>query len=150
MADASKRIGRLRRIDRLAVVVISLGGIGVVVAVLGILVFIAGEAVPLFRSARLTPQGQVRVPTALTPAAASALRAVGADEYQKYLYTVEPSGVVAFYRLETGERVLGAPGTVARKGGRGFGVENGGGPSRGRGSQRRTCCADAGALRAGL
>ena len=109
MADASKRIGRLRQIDRLAVIVISLGGIGVVVAVLGILVFIAGEAIPLFRAATLTPQGQVRVPTALTPAAAGSLRAVGADEYQKYLYTVEPSGVVAFYRLDTGEQALTRP-----------------------------------------
>ena len=56
MAAASKRIGRLRRIDRAAVIVITLGGIGVVAAVLGILVFVAGEAMPLFRPATLTAE----------------------------------------------------------------------------------------------
>ena len=53
MAAASKRIGRLRRIDRAAVFVITLGGIAVVVAVLGILVFVASEAMPLFRDAQV-------------------------------------------------------------------------------------------------
>jgi phosphate transport system permease protein len=102
MAAASKRIGRLRRIDRAAVFVISLGGIGVVVAVLGILAFVFSEALPLFRSARLQPAGTIRIPTALTPADAASLRAVGVDEYRKYLFTVESSGTVAFYRLDSG------------------------------------------------
>ena len=52
MAAASGRIARLRRIDRAAVVVITLGGIAVVAAVLGILVFVASEALPLFRPPR--------------------------------------------------------------------------------------------------
>ena len=51
MATASKRIARLKRIDRAAVFVITLGGLSVVVGVLGILVFIAAEALPMFRSA---------------------------------------------------------------------------------------------------
>jgi hypothetical protein len=44
MATASKRIARLKRIDRAAVFVITLGGLAVVVGVLGILVFIVAEA----------------------------------------------------------------------------------------------------------
>ena len=55
MAAAAKRIGRLKRIDRAAVFVITLGGVAVVVGVLGILLFIAAEAVPLFRPARVVP-----------------------------------------------------------------------------------------------
>ena len=109
MAAASGRIRRLRRIDRAAVAVITLGGIGVVVAVLGILVFVASEAVPLFRSATLRPSGRVNVKTAVTPNDAASLRAVGVDEYQKYLYTVEPTGTIAFHRLTTGERALDQP-----------------------------------------
>ena len=109
MAAASSRITRLRRIDRAAVAVISLGGIGVVVAVLGILVFVASEAVPLFRAATLTPIGRVSLRTAVTPGEAASLRAVGVDEYQKYLYTVEPSGTVAFHSLSSGDRVLDHP-----------------------------------------
>jgi phosphate transport system permease protein len=64
-----------------------LGGIAVVVAVLGILVFVASEAIP---------PGD----------AAANLRAVGVDEYQKYLYTVEPAGRVAFFRVASGERAF--------------------------------------------
>ncbi|RPJ85654.1 MAG: hypothetical protein EHM13_00400, partial [Acidobacteria bacterium] len=53
MAAASRRIGRLKRIDRASVFVITLGGISVVVGVLGILLFIGAETLPLFRAARL-------------------------------------------------------------------------------------------------
>ncbi|MEO6211986.1 MAG: ABC transporter permease subunit [Vicinamibacterales bacterium] len=109
MADASKRIGRLRRIDRAAVVVITLGGIAVVVAVLGILVFIASEAVPLFSSASVTAEGRARIATSLTPAHTDTMRAVGIDEYRKYLYAIEPVGEVVFYRLDTGERAREFP-----------------------------------------
>ncbi len=83
MAAASGRVVRMRRIDRAAVAVITLGGIGVVVAVLGILVFVASEAVPLFRAATLTPRGPSELQTGLTPRDAASLRAVGVDEYQK-------------------------------------------------------------------
>ena len=107
MAAASSRIGRLRRIDRAAVLIITLGGIAVVVAVLGILVFVASEAIPLFRAARVTGVGTTQIPTAVPPGdAAASLRAVGVDEYQKYLYTVEPAGRVAFFRVESGERAF--------------------------------------------
>jgi phosphate transport system permease protein len=110
MAAASSRIGRLRRIDRAAVLVITLGGIAVVVAVLGILVFVASEALPLFRGASATRVGQTQIPTAVAPAdGMAALRAVGVDEYRKYLYTVEPNGRVAFFRVESGERMQELP-----------------------------------------
>lgn len=102
MAAASQRIGRLRRIDRAAVVIITLGGLAVVVAVLGILVFVASEALPLFTAATLEPRGHTQISTALSPVNASALRAVGVDEYQKYVFTVEPAGTVVFHRVDTG------------------------------------------------
>ena len=54
MAAASKRIARLKRVDRAAVFIITLGGLAVVVGVLGILLFIGAETVPLFRPARVT------------------------------------------------------------------------------------------------
>ncbi len=109
MAAAAKRIGRLKRIDRAAVVLITLGGVAVVVAVLGILVFIASEAVPLFTPASLLPRGETRVATGISPANAGSLRAVGVDEYRKYLFTVEPAGSVVFYRFDSGERVREFP-----------------------------------------
>lgn len=108
MAAASKRIGRLRRMDRAAVYLITLGGLAVVVAVLGILVFIASEAVPLFKSARLEWRGELKLENDLGPANAH-LRAIGVDEYRKYFYAVERAGVVAFYRLDTGAAARRVP-----------------------------------------
>ena len=82
MAAAKKRIGRLKRIDRVAVFVITMGGIAVVIAVLGILVFVAAEAMPLFTSAKLTSAGDGRAPIDLQPDRAEQMRAVGIDEYR--------------------------------------------------------------------
>jgi phosphate transport system permease protein len=109
MAAAAARIARLKRIDRAAVGVITLGGLAIVVAVLGILVFIAAEAVPLFRGARLVPDGEVRLATGLDAANAASLRAIGTDEYRRFVFTVEPDGQVAFYRLDNGDRALTFP-----------------------------------------
>src|SRR5687768_5617286 len=94
-----------------------MGGIGIVVCVLGILVFIVGETWPLFGSPQGKFVGAVQlatppspspqpvpsplpaaspaavatspVPLAVVPAAApTALLALGVDEYQMYLYVV--------------------------------------------------------------
>ncbi len=105
MASARKRIARLKRVDRAAVFVISAGGIAVVVAVMGILVFVASEAIPLFRSARLIPAGEV----AIGSTAGASLRAVGVDEYQKYLYSIEADGQVVFRNVQTGAAVTSLP-----------------------------------------
>jgi phosphate transport system permease protein len=109
MATAARRIGRLKRIDRGAVLLITFGGIAVVIAVFGILLFIAMEAIPLFRSASLEPAGDVPIVSAIDPAHSEAFRAVGVDEYQRYLFTVEPTGVVAFFALDSGARAREVP-----------------------------------------
>ena len=104
MAAASKRIKRLERIDRTAVAVITLGGIGVILSVIAILVFIGAEAVPLFRSARVTPVGSVKLGGAaetMTPATA----AIGTDESGRWLYAADTTGAIALFKPETGDRV---------------------------------------------
>jgi phosphate transport system permease protein len=102
MAAASTRIARLKRIDRAAVAVITLGGIAVVVSVIGILLFIGAEAVPLFRSAAATLGGSVRVGDGARPAA---LAALGTDESGRYVYDVSTSGVVAFFSPGSGTKM---------------------------------------------
>jgi phosphate transport system permease protein len=109
MAATRSRIVRVKRLDRAAVAVITLGGIAVILAVIGILVFIGAEAVPLFRTASVTPEGSSRLSTAMTPGNADALRAVGIDEYRRYVYTVEPTGQVVFHRYESGEAAASFP-----------------------------------------
>jgi phosphate transport system permease protein len=103
MAEASARIKRLKRIDRAAVGIITFGGIGVVLSVVGILFFIGAEAIPLFRSASVAFRGEWKTPTA---APAMDQRALGSDEFGRYLYMVEPAGKVAFFNRESGAREL--------------------------------------------
>jgi phosphate transport system permease protein len=102
MAAASRRILRLKRIDRAAVVAITLGGISVVVCVFGILVFIAAEAVPLFRPATLELVGSAKLAAGSTPAVSATLRTPGSDEYKHYLYGIDSSARVVFYDTATG------------------------------------------------
>ncbi|HET7746973.1 MAG TPA: ABC transporter permease subunit [Vicinamibacteria bacterium] len=72
---ASRRIAWLKRLDRAAAVVITMGGIAVVASVMGILLFIVGEAWPLFRAAEGRHVGAVQLaappPTTLPPSLAA-------------------------------------------------------------------------------
>jgi phosphate transport system permease protein len=102
MAAAAGRIRRLKRIDRAAVGVITFGGIAVVVSVIGILVFIVAEAIPLFRRSSASLAGTIR----LGDGAAMDRRALGSDEGGRYIYTVEPSGKLAFFNRGSGSREL--------------------------------------------
>jgi phosphate transport system permease protein len=109
MATAARRIARLKRIDRAAVLLITVGGLAVVVGVLGILVFIAAEALPMFRGASLDRRDSVRVAGRLTSDDAPAMRAAGVDEYWHYLYDIEADGRLVFYDAETGAQALEFP-----------------------------------------
>ena len=75
MAAAAGRIKRLKRIDRVAVGVITFGGIAVILSVIGILVFIGAEAVPLFRPASATLKGTLRPADAVARGADGSLGA---------------------------------------------------------------------------
>jgi phosphate transport system permease protein len=105
MAAAASRIRRLKRIDRAAVGVITFGGIAVVLSVIGILVFIGVEAVPLFRPASTHLAGTLRLGDSATQETMDR-RALGSDEFGRYIYAVEPSGKVAFFNRDTGAREL--------------------------------------------
>jgi len=125
---ARGRIRAVKRLDRAAGVIIRLGGIGIVVSVLGILLFIVAEAWPLFRPA----QGRLAGTLALPPAAAAdataggsggtgespqlderarihsaraegLVQAMGADEYQMYLYAIRGGQPrIEFFHLPAG------------------------------------------------
>jgi phosphate transport system permease protein len=101
MAAASGRIKRLKRIDRVAVAVITLGGIGVILSVIGILVFIGAEAVPLFRPASATLKGTLRAPDDVARASMDRW-ALGSDDFDRYVYTLGSDGRVIFLNRETG------------------------------------------------
>jgi phosphate transport system permease protein len=97
MQSASKRIARVKLIDRLARGVITMGGLGVVVSVLFIFLFILGEAWPLFRPATTT-----RLPPLADASELRGAFAFGSDEYQRKLYALLPDGSLTLANLETG------------------------------------------------
>jgi phosphate transport system permease protein len=109
---ANTRVRGLRRADRVAAVVITLGGLGIVASVLGILVVIAAEALPLFgapegRKVDTLALGAAPVAGATPPAAGdapgtAAPLALGADEYQRYLYAVRADARITVHSLGDG------------------------------------------------
>ena len=94
MAAAEGRIKRLKRVDRVAVGVITFGGIAVILSVIGILIFIGAEAVPLFRPSSSTFKGTLR-PADSVARAPMDRWALGSDDFDRYVYTLEPSGRVS-------------------------------------------------------
>lgn len=92
---------RVKLIDRCANIGIRAAGLGIIVIVALIFVFIGLEALPLFRGAE-----QQRVserPLAGAPAAAQVL-ALGVDEYESHVYYVDAAkGQVTVVATETGQ-----------------------------------------------
>jgi len=112
MAAASKRIARVKLIDRGATGVIIFGGIFIILSVLFIFVFIFAEAMPLFRGARGERLGRISLAGGRDGIPRGTPLAFGADEYQKYLYEVTPDARVVVFRLADGapHRELPFPG----------------------------------------
>jgi phosphate transport system permease protein len=108
MHAAAPRIALLKRIDRAAVGIITAGGVAVVLSVLGILVFIAAEAMPLFRGATYRLEGAAPIAREARPTSAAA-SVIGSDEYQRYLYTILPDATIAVLDAQTGARVKALP-----------------------------------------
>ena len=79
--------------DRWMSRLIHVGGISVIVAVLGMLVFLVAEVFPLFAGARLTELPAVRL-----EAPAGAL--VGMDEYGELPHVCLPDGTLRFHRVD--------------------------------------------------
>lgn len=92
--EGNRRIRALKRVDRAARAVIVAGGLAVVASVVGILLFIAAEALPLFLAPRAAPATTVRLPAVPL--------AVGVDEYQLYAYVVRPDANVELVRVKDG------------------------------------------------
>ena len=109
--QATARIKRVKAIDRLATVVITLGGVFIIVSVLFIFLFIFGQAAPLFRSAEgrslgiaplaQLPQADV-VPAAVLASETAKPLLIGVDEYQMYLYQLLADGRFAFFKAKDG------------------------------------------------
>ena len=112
MAAASKRIARVKLVDRGATGVITFGGLFIILSVLFIFVFIFAEAVPLFRGAKGERLGKISLAGVRGGTPHGTPLAFGADEYQKYLYEITPDAHLVVFRLADGttHREMALPG----------------------------------------
>lgn len=94
-------------VDHFAGVFISVGGFLVIVAVLGICVYLVGEIIPLFRGAKLGDSQAVST-AAVKP------NSVVCDEYKQSALVIDESGGVCFVSLSDGHVV--SKGSLAPKG----------------------------------
>ncbi len=85
-------------IDRLADRIITIGGIAVIVAVLGILVFLVEETLPLFRGGHVTADHAYHL--ANTP---DSVLALGMDEHKTIAYIISPDGTLALFHARSGK-----------------------------------------------
>jgi len=95
-----------RLLDRLAHVIITLGGLSVILSILGIFVFLVLEAAPLFFAPTGTQSGRLAagpLPPELPQAAL-----IGVDEHQEVAYLIKAgragaAGPIAFFSLPSGK-----------------------------------------------
>lgn len=93
------RTARLRLVlDAAAGHVVTLGGIGVIVCILGMVAFIGWEALPLLEAARVHPGRSL----SLHPSVAGGVT----DEYRTHLATLGTDGTYRVYRMSDGQQVF--------------------------------------------
>jgi len=83
---------RTLAVDRWMARLIHVGGLGVIAAVLGMLVFLVAQVVPLFRGAELEELSSVQLPAGVA--------ALVVDEYGELPCAVMPDGELRFHRLD--------------------------------------------------
>jgi phosphate transport system permease protein len=93
-----------RRVDALARVVISAGGLAILVSVLAIVAFIAREFLPLFADARASPPLRLDRPPGAPPALAA-----GVEDYRRLAFLVTGAGAVELWDLLTKRKTRELP-----------------------------------------
>jgi phosphate transport system permease protein len=86
----------VRAADRISAACITVGGIGTILAVTGVMVFLVSVVVPLFRSGDATPAGE-------STALPARVRHLGIDEYRVTGWAFTDDGRLHTFRLATGD-----------------------------------------------
>jgi phosphate transport system permease protein len=100
LANAATSRRRLA-IDRAARWAVTLGGLAIIASILGILLFILAEVLPLMRSARVTVGRSLPV--------AGASTALLVDEHRTHVAAAGADGIISVVRLEDGKRIARSP-----------------------------------------
>lgn len=89
-------------VDRIADRVITIGGILVIMAVLGILVFLVQQTVPLFMGGETTAKHSYTLSTEMTD-----IMHAGIDEYKSIAFVLQRDGRIALFHARTGKALTG-------------------------------------------
>ncbi len=89
--------------DRVARAVIMVGGLGTIVAVSTVFIFLIAVVVPLFRAPHVDKRGRAPLPMPEQQAKSAMPVHVAVDDYNLMAWTVSEDGVVRKFRLDTGE-----------------------------------------------
>ena len=100
----NKSIDTSRRNDRLAELLIRIGGVLVIVSVIGILVMISRVALPLFYTASATRAATMKLPATIRP---DTVLAVGSEENRQGAFILDDSGTFHFLRAGDGSLSAG-------------------------------------------
>jgi phosphate transport system permease protein len=92
----------VRFADRLAAACISVGGIGTILAVSAVFLFLASVVVPLFRHGNAQPHAAAPLQTTAT---SPRTLFVGTDEYRVAGWALDADGAVRVFRADTGDSV---------------------------------------------
>ncbi len=95
---------RVRLADRVSGAVVQVGGIGVIVAVLGILVYLGAVVVPLFDPAKTAPASEGA--SGLASDAGARPLFIDTDEYGAQFFAVTPDGEMTVIALDGSDEVL--------------------------------------------
>jgi phosphate transport system permease protein len=101
--SAARTSKRVIVVDRLAGFVVRGGGLLVIAAVLGILVFLVVTVLPLFGSARVEPRAVARVPVT------APVRLLATDEHRLLVAALGTAPETVWYRPESGEVIARHP-----------------------------------------
>jgi phosphate transport system permease protein len=104
---ARKRVTsrKVRIAERTARLAITIGGIGTIVAVTTICVFLVWVVLPLFGSGSIGSERATALPGAETRPRADVPLRLDVDEYRVLSWTIDAAGVLTARRLDTGETI---------------------------------------------
>jgi phosphate transport system permease protein len=92
----------VRLVDKLTTALITAGGLLVIVAVVGILIYLVSVVIPLFRGATITPVGAYPLVSA---AQAADLWALQLDEHRQTGYLLDRRGELRVFEVATGKTI---------------------------------------------
>ncbi len=100
-----KAINRRRLYDKLSSVVVTSGGVAIILSIIAMLLFIGIEIVPLWQKPHASLINQFSVNSSLGTSGKDEILLVGTEEYQEIAFVFDKEGTARFVRLDDGSLI---------------------------------------------